>query len=54
MGDMADYLIEQGQDAYDAHLRGECDGPCQYCEQEERKEKAAKRKAAASTKETAP
>ena len=36
MGDMADDLIEQGMDALDAHLRGECDfaEPCQYCDEE--------------------
>ena len=33
MGDMADYLIEQGQDAWDAHLLGTCWGGCQYCKE---------------------
>jgi ribonuclease HI len=40
MGDIAEHLNEQGQEAYDAHLRGECgqDGPCQYCEEKKPKE----------------
>jgi len=32
MGDIADYLIEQGEDQYFAHLRGECEDICPYCE----------------------
>ena len=34
MGDMADHLTEQGQQAYWEHLDGRCDGPCPYCEKE--------------------
>jgi len=44
MGDMADYLIEQGEDAYFAHLAGDCDQqcPCQYCAEDERKKQNRK------------
>ena len=37
MGDMADYLTEQGEDMWFAHLNGECDREeeCQYCLEEE-------------------
>ena len=35
MGEMADYLTEQGEDELSMHLAGVCDGPCQYCESEE-------------------
>jgi hypothetical protein len=35
MGDAADYYTEQGQDAYFAHLAGDCDGFCIYCVEEE-------------------
>ncbi len=36
MCDTADYRIEQGMDAFDAHLRGECDlgEHCQFCDEE--------------------
>lgn len=35
MGDMADYLNEQGLDTLMAHNRGEClDVWCQYCHEE--------------------
>jgi len=39
MGDIADDLIDSGQDAYWAHLQGDCDTleECQYCRDEERK-----------------
>jgi hypothetical protein len=35
MGDMADFNIEQGEDAWIAHLAGECFGPCPYCAEED-------------------
>jgi len=36
MGDMADALTEQGQNAWWAHQHGDCgDDYCQYCEEEE-------------------
>ena len=36
MGDIADYVIEQGMDHWHAHLAGDCGpDPCQYCEKEE-------------------
>ena len=43
MGDMADYYTEQGQDAWFAHLAGQC-GPdrCPYCEKEETEKKKEK------------
>lgn len=31
MGDIADYIIEQGLDEISNHQRGECDGYCQEC-----------------------
>lgn len=34
MGDQADYLIEEGLDALDAHKRGECEGYCLECYEE--------------------
>ena len=34
MGDMADYLTEQGMDQLAMHDAGMCDGPCQECETE--------------------
>ena len=39
MGDMADYLTEQGEDGWLRHLAGQC-GPdlCQYCEEEQYRE----------------
>lgn len=40
MGDMADYLIEQGMDALAQHEAGGCDGPCQECDAEEKEQKA--------------
>lgn len=36
MGDMADYLIEQGQQQEWEHAAGQCEGPCNLCEEEER------------------
>ena len=35
MGDMADWLTEQGEDAHNAHLTGQCDGWCQYCREQD-------------------
>ena len=35
MGDMADFLIEQGIDELARHQAGMCEGPCPYCEEEE-------------------
>ena len=39
MGDAADYATEQGELALTLHATGQCGelGPCQYCEEEERK-----------------
>jgi len=37
MGDMADWINEQGQHAFDAHNLGDCDGDCPYCEEEQDK-----------------
>ena len=34
MGEMADYLTEQGMDQLAMHDAGMCDGPCQECEAE--------------------
>lgn len=35
MGDAADAYNEEGEAAYDAHLRGDCDEmDCPYCEEE--------------------
>ena len=34
MGDIADYLIEQGEDMWIAHLAGNCFEDCIYCEDE--------------------
>lgn len=31
MGDMADWIIEQGMDEWDAHEAGECLDGCPYC-----------------------
>jgi hypothetical protein len=31
MGEMADWINEQGADEYDAHLRGDCEYGCPYC-----------------------
>lgn len=35
MGDIAEYLIEQGEDAWIAHQLGQCDDLCQYCHEED-------------------
>lgn len=47
MGEMADWLIEQGEDAHAAHCAGQCDGPCADCEHEarqaQRRQKSARR-----------
>jgi hypothetical protein len=42
MGDMADDLIEQGQELYWDHLAGHprFDGPCPYCEDEDDEEES--------------
>lgn len=32
MGEIADDEIEQGQDAWFAHLHGTCEDNCEYCE----------------------
>jgi len=34
MGDMADWIIEQGQEQYLAHLEGRCEFGCIYCLEE--------------------
>ena len=34
MGEAADDYTEQGIDYLAAHLAGECEGPCSYCEEE--------------------
>lgn len=34
MGEMADYIIEQGEMARDLHDVGLCDGYCQLCYEE--------------------
>lgn len=34
MGDAADYEFETGMDGYIAHLNGECDEFCPYCDDE--------------------
>lgn len=39
MGDMADYEIEQGMDAWIAHLYHNCLDDCIYCELDYLKEK---------------
>ena len=44
MGDVAEYLTEQGEAAWIAHLNGDCDGPCQECEAEERAARRKRRK----------
>ena len=36
MGDMADQLIEDGQQGWWAHLAGDCEYRCPYCEEDER------------------
>ncbi len=35
MGDMADWVTDEGFSSLAAHKRGECDGPCPYCEEDE-------------------
>ncbi len=35
MGDMADDLIESGEDMWFAHCAGNCFEDCIYCEEEE-------------------
>ena len=36
MGDIADYLTEQGETAWFLHISGQCgEDPCPYCEDEE-------------------
>jgi hypothetical protein len=45
MGEMADWLIEQGMAAEEAHQRGDCEYGCPRCTEEEAAEKA-KQKAA--------
>jgi hypothetical protein len=47
MGDMADWLNEQGMDALDEHNRGDCDGWCPYCHQKPARKPRRKPKAAA-------
>ena len=45
MGDMADWLIEQGEDEWFAHLANDCGqyGPCQYCEEPKLKRRPVKK-----------
>lgn len=55
MGDMADWIIEQGWEDLDAHRRGECDYGCREChdavERDRKREaKKAKRKKPAKRK----
>jgi len=38
MGDIADYINEQGEDMWLAHINGNCFEDCIYCETEELKE----------------
>lgn len=38
MGDGADHYTEIGEYEWFMHLAGECDGPCPYCEEEEKSE----------------
>src|SRR5258708_39953875 len=40
MGDAADDLTDSGLDALARHQMGECEEPCQYCDEEERKARA--------------
>lgn len=39
MGDEADRYTDDGITDLAMHQAGECDGPCQYCEEEERQER---------------
>lgn len=50
MGDMADWNIEQGEAAMAEHDAGNCDGPCQYCDEEERVKRTATRKKSSKPK----
>ena len=35
MGEMADYIIENGQQEYWYHINDDCEGWCPYCEEED-------------------
>lgn len=39
MGEMADWIIENGEMELIAHQQGDCDGWCPYCDEEETKKK---------------
>ncbi len=39
MGDAAEQYTEDGLTDLAMHQAGECDGPCQYCEEEDRQER---------------
>ena len=40
MGDGADRYTEEGIDELQAHRDGECEGPCQYCAEEDKAARA--------------